>query len=197
EEVDVTDTLMILGQARELVLHARALRRGLLLQGIQDLSIPQGELSIVLVAWPLEEPEDLGRAHVLDLLDANERRLSALALDLLGQPLEVLVALRCVGQQIGRALEGNGAEGTQSPPDAHAEPRGCRQHTHKEKEKRVHVSECNISSPVPSIPLRRRPLLAGWPTLSGPSMPDEHLGPSGPPHGFRRSAMALTDPPAM
>ena len=50
------------------------------------------------VAGLMEQLNDLVRAHVLDLLDAEDRRLAPRPLNLLGQPLEVLVVVWGVGK---------------------------------------------------------------------------------------------------
>jgi hypothetical protein len=46
----------------------------------------------------MKQLNDLARAHVLDLVDAEERRLAPRPLDLLSQPLEELVVIRSVGK---------------------------------------------------------------------------------------------------
>jgi hypothetical protein len=71
----------------------------------------------------VEESQHVGRSHVLDLLDADEGGVPAVPLDLLGQPLEVLVALRRVRQQVGGPLERDGAERAEAAPHSHAQTR--------------------------------------------------------------------------
>ena len=107
EEVDVAQALVVLGEPGHLLVHAGARRRRLAVETLEHLAVPRGELTVVVIARLVEEPQDVGRTQVLDLLHAHQRGVAALALDLLGQPLEVLVALRCVGQQVGRALQGH------------------------------------------------------------------------------------------
>src|SRR5437867_1429487 len=124
EEIDVTDASVLLGQARHLFLYARALHRRLLVEALQHLAIARRELSVVLIARLVEHPLHVLGADVLDLLDPDERGLPALALDLLREPLEVLVLLRRVGQEIRGALQRHRAERAQSAPHTDAEARG-------------------------------------------------------------------------
>jgi hypothetical protein len=79
---------------------------------------------------------------VLDLLDPNQGGISTFALDLLGESLEVLVALRRVGQEVGRAFERHRAERPQSPPHAHTKARRSGRDADQQQEKRrgVHVT---------------------------------------------------------
>src|SRR5262249_26261984 len=56
EVIDVPDALVLAGKARELLLQARALRRRLLVEARQDLSIASGELAIVVIARLVEHP---------------------------------------------------------------------------------------------------------------------------------------------
>ena len=146
EEVDVADTLMVLGQARQLVPHAGTGGGGLALEALEQLAVARGELPVLPVARLVEEPQHVVRRHVLDLLDPNEGGVSALPLDLLGEPLEVLVPLRHVRQQVGRPLQRHRAEGPQAAPHAHAQARrGGREPDQQEEERVVHVSRCNTS----------------------------------------------------
>jgi hypothetical protein len=69
-----------------------------------------------------------------DLLDADQRGVAALALDLLRQPLEVLVAVRRVRQQVRRALQRDGAEAAQPAPHAHAQARRRRRQPHQQEQ---------------------------------------------------------------
>jgi hypothetical protein len=108
EEIDVTDALVVLGKPGQLFMDARALRCRLLLEALEDLAIARGKLPIVEIARLVEQAEYVVLADVLDLLDADQRRFSALALDLLGEPLKVLVPLRRIRQQVGGALERHG-----------------------------------------------------------------------------------------
>jgi hypothetical protein len=81
EEVEIADPLMLLGEPRQLRLDAGAPRGRLAaLEALQDLAIAHGELLVVPVAGLVEELPDLGRRDVLDLVDADERRVAALAL---------------------------------------------------------------------------------------------------------------------
>src|SRR5262249_23292917 len=95
--------------------------------------------SIVEIARLVEQAEYVVLADVLDLLDANQRRFSTLALDLLGEPLKVLVPLRRIGQQVGGAFERDGTERPQSTPHAHAKARGGGRQPHQQEKKRGHA----------------------------------------------------------
>src|SRR5262249_1211775 len=55
EEVDVTNALVILGKTCQLLVHSRALGRGLLLELLEEFSIPRGELAIVVIARLVEQ----------------------------------------------------------------------------------------------------------------------------------------------
>src|SRR4029453_3650521 len=91
EEVDVADTLVVLGQPRQLVVDGGAGWRPLPVEALQHLAVADGELPVVPVTRVVEQPADIVRGEVLDLLDADQGGLAPLALDLLGQPLEALV----------------------------------------------------------------------------------------------------------
>src|SRR5262249_5091870 len=95
EEVDVREPLVILGAAEELV-------RGrgdhcFLVRVLGDLAVAKGGLAEVAIARLVKEPQHTPRAHILDLLDPDQRRVAAVPLALLGEPLEILVAVRGVG----------------------------------------------------------------------------------------------------
>src|SRR5262249_52916699 len=98
EEIDVANSLMVFRQPAELLLRARA--DGLPLELLEHLAVADGHLAVVTVPWLMEEPQHICWAHVLDLLDPDERGVSAIPHDLLRQPLEVLVSFGGVGQQI-------------------------------------------------------------------------------------------------
>src|SRR5262245_56293538 len=136
EKVDVSDALVILGKPRQLLLDPWVLRRGLLLKPLEGLAIARRELSVVEVARLVEQAQYVVLTDVLDLLDPNEGRLPAVALDLLREPLEVFVPLRRVRQEVGRALERHRAKRPQSAPDAHAEARWAGRHSYQQEEKR-------------------------------------------------------------
>ena len=141
QEIDVTDPLVLLGQPGDLLLGPGVADVRLAIEALQDLAIPRGQLAVVVVPRLVEQALDLLRAHVLDLLDADERGVAALALDLLREPLEVLVPLRRVGQKVCGALQRHGAQRPQPPPDAHAQARRRRRHTHQEQEQwLIHVA---------------------------------------------------------
>jgi hypothetical protein len=72
----------------------------------------------------VKESEHVPGAQILHLLDADQRGVAAIPLDLLREPLEVLVSLGGVRQQVSRAFEGHGAKRPQASPDADAEARG-------------------------------------------------------------------------
>src|SRR5207248_11726981 len=57
EEIDVTDTLVILGQARQLLLDAGGGRRRLALEGVQQLAVAGGQLLVVGVARLVEQAQ--------------------------------------------------------------------------------------------------------------------------------------------
>ena len=124
EEVDVTNPLVVLGNASQLLLGAERGRLRFLVELLEHLAVARRELAVVPVARLVEEPEHLAGAEVLDLLDADQRGVAPVPLDLLREPLEVFVPLGRVGQQIGGALEGHRAQRPQPPPHADAEARG-------------------------------------------------------------------------
>jgi len=126
---------MLLREAREVVLNTGACGFRLAIGGLQQLAVACGELLVVLVARLVEEPQHLGRAHVLDLLDTDERGLAAVALDLLREPLKVLIPIRRVGEHVGGSLERHGAERAQPTPHAHAQTRRRRRHSNQQEEK--------------------------------------------------------------
>src|SRR5262249_45066349 len=105
EKIDGADPLMVLRQARELLVYARARRRACAVEVPGQLAVASGRGLVVLVARLVEQAEPPGRAHVSDLLASDERGLAAVALDPLGEPLKVLAPVRRVGQQVGGALE--------------------------------------------------------------------------------------------
>jgi hypothetical protein len=87
----------------------------------------------------VKQLDHLARAHVLDLLDAEEGCLAPCPLDLLGQPLEELVVVGRVGKQVDRPLERDGADRAEPAPHAYAQARGIRrQANYEEKKLAVH-----------------------------------------------------------
>jgi len=77
-----------------------------------------------VVARLVEQARDVLPVDVFDLLDANQRRLPALALELLRERLELSVPRRGIRQEVRRALERPGAERSEPAPDTDAEARG-------------------------------------------------------------------------
>ena len=119
-------------------MNARARGVGLgALQVLEQLAVAHGELLVILVARLVEEPAYVFGRDVLDLVDAHQRGLAALALDLLGEPLEVLVPLGGVREQVGRTLERHRPQRAQSPPHPDAQARGLGRDTDEEQEERV------------------------------------------------------------
>src|SRR5262245_58463140 len=78
EVIDVPDALVLPGEARELLLHARALHRRLFVEALQNLPIVGGELAVIVIARLVEHPPHVFGADVLDLIDSDERRFPAL-----------------------------------------------------------------------------------------------------------------------
>ena len=134
EEIDAADPLIVFRQPGELVVHAGARRRRLPVEALQQPAVSHREVPVVLVARLVEEPQDVGRTQVLDLVDAHERRLASVSLDLLREPLEVLVAVRCVGEQVGGALEGDGPERAEPSPHPNAQARRRRRQSDQQQE---------------------------------------------------------------
>jgi hypothetical protein len=134
EEVDGTNSSMVLRKAGERVVHPRPRGLRFPVEAVEHLAVAHGELPVIAVAGLVEEARDGGRAHVLDLLDADERRVPPTPLDLLREPLEVLVPLRRVGEQICGTLEGDGAERAESSPHAHAQARRRRRQPDQQEE---------------------------------------------------------------
>src|SRR5262245_36611904 len=131
EEVDVADSLIVPRETDELLVGLRAHR--LPVETWQHPPVARGELPVVTVARLVEQPEHVAGTHVLDLLHPNQCRLAALSLDLLRQPLKVLVALGSVRQQIGRAFQRHRPEGSKPPPDPHPKARRRRRQPDQQK----------------------------------------------------------------
>src|SRR5262249_23853170 len=104
EEIELLELLVVPLELCELRLNPRAGRRRLPVQCLEELSIAPPESAVLRIAGLVEQLNSLVRAHVLDLLDAEKRGLPTLPLDFLGQPLEVLVVVWGVREQIHRAL---------------------------------------------------------------------------------------------
>ena len=64
---------------------------------LEQLAIALGQIRVVLIARVLKEADHIRRLHVLDAVHAQQRGVATVALDLLRQPLELLVAIRRVG----------------------------------------------------------------------------------------------------
>jgi len=125
---------MVLGKPPELLVEPGARLVGFrALEILQQLAVASGDVFVVRVPRVMEQPEHFRRRHVLDLLNANQRRLPTVPLDLLGEPLKILVPLRRVGQEIRRALQRHRAERAQTAPDPHAQARRPRRHPDQEK----------------------------------------------------------------
>src|SRR5262245_38138646 len=147
EVIDVTDALVLLGQARELFLQPRLLSRGLRVEALEDLAVARRELAVIVIAWLVEHSPQVLGADVLDLLDPDQRGLAALALDLLGEPLEVFVSLGRIGQEIRGAFERHRAERPQPAPYAHAEARRGGWHADQQQEERaIHAEDETLVS---------------------------------------------------
>ena len=91
EEVDVDQTIQFSRQPRQFLDRARPLGRAEL-----PVAVRQGR--IVRVAGLVEEPDDLGLFHVLHAVHFEERGFAPVLLDLLGEPLELLVAVGRIRQ---------------------------------------------------------------------------------------------------
>jgi hypothetical protein len=65
---------------------------------LEELAVAPSKSAIVRISGLVKQLNDLRRAHVLDLLDSEERRLAPRPLDFLGEPLEELVVVRSVGK---------------------------------------------------------------------------------------------------
>jgi AcrR family transcriptional regulator len=116
EEVDLPDPVHLPREPRQLLAEPRS-------PALEHLEVAIGQDGVVLVARLLEEANDVGLLHVLDTIHAEQGGFAAVALDLLGEPLELLVAVGGIGQQIGRALERHRAEHPQTAPGAHPQAR--------------------------------------------------------------------------
>src|SRR5438094_891479 len=64
----------------------------------------------------------------------TQRRLASVSLDVLREPLEVLVAVRRVGEQVGGALEGDGPERAEPSPHPNAQARRRRRQPDQQQE---------------------------------------------------------------
>ena len=120
EEVDLGDPARLAREPAQLLGEARP-------AALQKLPVPLGEGGVVLVARLLEQAHHLRLRHVLDAIHAEQCRLAPVTLDLLGEPLELLVPVGRVGEEVGRAPERHCAQPPEPPPGAHAQagrPRG-------------------------------------------------------------------------
>jgi hypothetical protein len=86
-----------------------------------------------VVAGLLELAHHVRLLHVLDAVDAQQGGLAAIALNLLREPLELLVPVRGVGQEVGRALERHRAQPSKPPPGAHPQARRAWGKTQQQK----------------------------------------------------------------
>src|SRR5262249_40468402 len=139
KEIELVELLVFPLELGELRLDARAARRRLSVQHLEELSVAPSEPAIFGIAGFVEQLHDLVRVHVLDLLDAEERGLAPLPLDLLRQPLEMLVVVRRIGQQVDGPLESDGADRAEAPPHTDPQARRIRrQADYEEEEPRTH-----------------------------------------------------------
>ncbi len=127
EEVDVGQAVELARQPRQLFRRARPPARA-------ELPVAVGEDRIVGVACLVKETDHLRLLHVLDAVDLEKGRLAPVLLNLLRQPLELLVSVRRERQKVGAALERDGAERPQPAPSADAEARGARRQAQQEKD---------------------------------------------------------------
>src|SRR3990170_1301979 len=103
---------------------ARRPPRPAALERVEEPPIALGEAAVVVVARVVEQAPQRLRRHVLDAVHLEQRRLAAVALDLLVEPLELLVALRGEGEHPDRVLQRDRAERAEAAPGAHAPARG-------------------------------------------------------------------------
>ncbi len=118
EEVDLGDPAHLAGEPGQLLGEPRP-------AALEQLAVALREGRVVLVASLLEQAHHVRLLHVLDPVHAKQGGLAAVALDLLGEPLELLVAIRRIGQEVGRAPERHRAEPSKPPPGADAQARGA------------------------------------------------------------------------
>src|SRR5216683_3632936 len=144
EEVDLPDPVHLPRQARELVGQPRP-------APLEELAVAIREVRVVLVARFLEEAYDVGLRHVLDALDAEQGGVAAVTLDLLGEPLELLVAVGRVGEQIRPALERHRAQHAQAAPRAHPQARGARREAEQQEEPGVQHMLHTIRMLLPAV----------------------------------------------
>src|SRR5262249_36934904 len=139
EEIELVELLVLPLELRQIRLDPLTGGRGLAVKILQQLPVPSREPSELGLARLVKEADHVLWAHVLDLLDAEERGLSPLPLDLFGRPLGMFVVVWGVWQQVDGAFERDRADRTQPPPNPHAEARRIRRQAGDEKKKpRVH-----------------------------------------------------------
>src|SRR5215467_642949 len=98
EEIELVELLVLPLELGQLSLDSLAGSRRLFVEVLQQLPIPAREPAKLGLTRLVKETDHVLRAHILDLLDAEERGLSPLPLDLLGEPLEMLVVVGGIGQ---------------------------------------------------------------------------------------------------
>src|SRR5258705_10001023 len=134
EEVELPKLLEVLCELGQVPVDPRTRRGGLPLEGLDHLPVARRKLPVLRVAGLMEQANDVGAAHVLDLVDTEQDRLAAFALDLLAKPLELLVIVRRVREQVDRSLQRDGAQRPEPAPHAHAQTGRVRRQTYYEQE---------------------------------------------------------------
>src|SRR5712691_1126162 len=104
EEIDIAKPVHFAAEPAQLLGEPRP-------AALEEPPIALGQRGIVGIARFLEEPDHVGLLHVLDLVHLEQGGLTAVLLDLLGEPLKLLVAVGGEGKEIGRALDGHRAQG--------------------------------------------------------------------------------------
>ena len=162
EKIEPVELLVVPLELGELRLDPRIARRRLAIEGLEELSVAPSKMAVLRIAGLVEQSNDFARAHVFDLLDAEERRLAPRPLNLLGQPLEVLVVVRSVGKEVDRPLEGDGTDRAQPAPHPHAQARRIRGQAHYEQnELGIHcVATVKLLFHTVKGPIMRRVVLA-------------------------------------
>src|SRR5207237_9829637 len=115
-------------------LYPRLRRRRLTVARLKQFAVALSKSAILGIADLVEQLNDLLRAHVLDLLDAEECRLAPRPLNLLGQPLEVLVVVWAVGKEVDGTLERDGTDRPEPAPHPHAQARRIRRQADYEQD---------------------------------------------------------------
>ena len=115
------------------------------LQPLGNLAIPGRERLVFLLARLLEPAHDVGTRHVLDLVDLEQRRLSARLLDLLRQPLELLEVLGRERQDVDGLLQRHGAERPELPPHPDPHARRVRRQGDQEDQPLRHQLHRNVT----------------------------------------------------